>query len=229
MEIRSVYKYLNMNLRRFRRSYEPVCTIKQNINQLVSPMDLLDPDKTLYVSRCYYYEPPNWTLVTFGNGGDKYETRHCLFGSYTIHSCYKRLIHNHNYVTLSIKDQMPKDAIKKDIMQFVKGRKYIVAHSILLDELYAYLKIHYEHVNDLVFVETPDIGYIYISHKCVEKANHNSITCSVCVYDSICKIVKNVVIEKNNSQESTGQEEAYDRRSSRTTNYQSIPTIEQQQ
>lgn len=212
-----------------------------SLNELVANkmiMELFDEDKTIYISRCYYEYPNNWTMISFGSniyastnttnsandkhiiklhgqplyngmlnldpdqtnsGFIKEQTYRFIFEDYTDRRYYKNIINNYNYSGSSKVDQIRKEQFLKIFIEVLKNKKYVLGHLVFLKQLYKYLSSLYIedfNLNDIIFVEAPKIGPVPISVSCIKKYSHNNVTCSTCAFDSICKTVRYVAVDR---------------------------------
>lgn len=157
----------------------------QGLNNNYSDMQI-DPNQIAILTRCFYIHNYQWTQSTWGllNGTHR-RTLNYSFKDYP-HNSYKIIINNYNYSTIKAKDQKSFQQGLHLFEEFLLRHdiKVLYAHKTIINELLAYLpgSLHAK----IIFRPTCNLSHgVYISSYCMNSRNHNSINCSLCIYEII--------------------------------------------
>lgn len=127
-----------------------------------------------------------------------------MFSTYWIHfkeylssNLYTIIINGYNYSGRTIDDQISKDALIANVIEYLADKTYVIGHGACLESLYYNISGHLQKygnktaldLDKLKFVEAPKVGPIYISAGCLNEMNHNNNCCSKCVYINMCKTI----------------------------------------
>lgn len=178
----------------------------------VSPKILLDPKQTALLIVCYFKDPENYTMTSFGPVLDpslsvnefksQMTTNWIYFKDYLHSKLYTIIINGYNYSGRTIADQISKEAFIKKFINYMSDKTYIIGHGACLESIFynihLYLQKHQittHNLDKILFVEAPKVGPIYIWPGCFKEMNHNNNCCSNCVYMNMCKAINKQIRE----------------------------------
>ena len=154
--------------------------------QIHTPQDVTPRHRIAIVTRCYYIHNSQWTQSTWGLlDGTRRETINYTFKDYP-HNSYKIIINNYNYSTIRAKDQKTFNQGLRCLEEFLIKNciQEVYAHKTIINELLEYLPLSVASL--FTFRPTGNLTQgVYISEHCLQSRNHNSINCSLCIYETI--------------------------------------------
>lgn len=181
---------------------------RTNITDVVDMMKTCNINKTenpnlsniAIITRCYFIQTSQWTQSTWGLlDGTKRETINYSFKDYP-HNSYKIIINNYNYSTIRAKDQRSfvYGLCRLEDFLLKNNIKEVFAHKTIINELLNHLPTSL--LNQVIFRPTCNLSQgVYISQYCQQSRNHNSINCSLCIYETI----RSDILSKNKVQHQT--------------------------
>lgn len=180
----------------------------------VSSDILLDPSKAALLIVCYFKDPENYTMTSFGPVLDPslpvnefrnlVNTSWIYFKDYLHSKLYTIIINGYNYSGRTISDQISKEAFIKKFIDYMSDKTYVIGHGACLESIFynihLYLQKHKDtthNLDNILFVEAPKVGPIYIWPGCFKEMNHNNNCCSNCVYMNMCKAISMQIKESS--------------------------------
>lgn len=152
----------------------------------IRPLPVITNKNVAIIARCFYNFSSQWTQSTWGLlDGTARQTINYTFKDYP-HNSYKIIINNYNYSSIQAKDQKTFIHGIHLLEEFLVNNdvKVVYAHKTIITELLDNLSPIILH--SIIFKSTLNLSQgVFISKHCIKSRNHNSINCSLCIYETI--------------------------------------------